>query len=79
MNRHINSFFGCVSQELRSGGSLGQVQIDLAIAGSGQVLGASTRQGSAQFKSCIAGRVQRIRFPSFPAPRMGARFSFSVD
>ncbi|MEM9195441.1 MAG: protein kinase [Myxococcota bacterium] len=79
MNRHINSFFGCVSQELRRGGSLGTVQIDLAIAGSGQVLGASTRQGSPQFRSCIASRVRNVRFPSFPAPRMGARFSFSVN
>ena len=79
MNRHINSFFGCVSQELRGGGSLGTVQIDLAIAGDGSVIGASTRQGSPSFQSCVAGRVRRIRFPAFSAPRMGARFSFSVD
>jgi serine/threonine protein kinase len=79
MNRHINSFFGCVSQELRRGSNLSNVEIDLAIAGSGQVLGASTRQGSPAFKSCIAGRVRGIRFPSFPAPRMGARFRFSVN
>jgi serine/threonine protein kinase len=79
MNRHINSFFGCVGQELRRGSNLSNVEIDLAIAGNGQVLGASTRQGSPAFKSCIAGRVRSIRFPSFPAPRMGARFRFSVN
>jgi serine/threonine protein kinase len=79
MNRHINSFFGCVGAELRRGSNLSNVEIDLAIAGSGQVIGASTRQGSPAFKSCIAGRVRSIRFPAFPAPRMGARFRFSVN
>jgi hypothetical protein len=79
MNRNLNSLFSCVSAELRSGGSLSNVQIDLAIAGSGQVLGASSRQGSASFKNCIGNRARGIRFPTFPAPRMGARYSFSVD
>jgi hypothetical protein len=79
MNRHINSLYGCVVQELGRGGSISQVQIDLAIAGSGAVLGASARQGSGAFQSCIAARTAQIRFPTFPAPRMGARFSFQVD
>jgi hypothetical protein len=79
MNRRLNSLFGCVGQELRRGGRLGTVRIDLAIAGSGAVQGASVHTGSAAFKSCIAGKVRRIRFPSFPAPRMGARYSFNVD
>ncbi len=79
MNRNINRLFSCVGQELRGGGSLHQVQIDLAILGSGRVQGASVRQGSPAFKQCIAGRVRGIQFPSFPAPRMGARYSFSVD
>jgi serine/threonine-protein kinase len=79
MNRRLNSLFGCVSQELRSGGHLGNVQIDLAIVGSGQVLGASVNTGSGSFKHCIAAKVREIHFPSFPAPRMGARYSFGVN
>jgi len=79
MNRKLNSLFSCVSQELRRGGRLGTVRIDLAIAGSGEVLGTSILVGSMAFKSCIATKVRRIRFPSFPAPRMGARYSFNVD
>jgi hypothetical protein len=71
MNRRLNSLFGCVSQELRGGGHLGNVQIDLAIVGSGQVLGASVNTGSGSFKHCIAAKV--------PAPRMGARYSFGVN
>ena len=79
MDRRLNSLFGCVSQELRSGGRLGSVQIDLAILGSGQVAGASVSSGSASFKRCIVGKVRQISFPSFPAPRMGARYSFDVN
>lgn len=79
MNRNLNSLFSCVGQELRRGGNLGNVQIDLAIEGSGRVLGATVRTGSAGFQSCISARTRAIRFPSFSAPRMGARYSFSVD
>lgn len=79
MNKRLNSLFGCVSQELSRGGNLGTVTIDLAIAGSGKVQGVSVRPGSAAFKRCIATKTRRIKFPSFPAPRMGARYRFDVN
>lgn len=79
MNGQINSMFGCVSNELRSGRSLGRVRIDIAIAGSGQVQGSSVRAGSPEFQRCIQGRVGGIRFPSFGAPRMGASYSFDAS
>lgn len=79
MNGQINSMFGCVSSELRGGRSLGRVRIDIAIAGSGQVMGSSVRAGSPEFQRCIQGRVGSIRFPSFGAPRMGASYSFDAS
>ena len=79
MNGQINSMFGCVSSELRSGRSVGRVRIDMAIAGSGQVMGSSVRAGSPEFQRCIQGRVGSIRFPSFGAPRMGASYSFDAS
>ncbi len=79
MNAKINKLFSCVSAELRAGNKLSTVQIDLAIAGSGKVLGASTRQGTASFRQCVSTKARGIHFPSFSAPRMGARYSFSVD
>jgi serine/threonine protein kinase len=79
MDRKLNSLFGCVSQELRAGGHLGSVQINLAILGSGQVMGASVSSGSGSFKKCIVAKVRQIGFPTFPAPRMGARYSFDVN
>ncbi len=80
MNRHVGRIYrGCVPAEQRRSGLSGSVTIDIAIAGSGSVLGASARQGSSQFKSCINRQVRSVRFPSFGAPRMGARYSFAVD
>jgi hypothetical protein len=79
MNGKLNSLFGCVSHALRQGQRLGTVQIDLAIAGSGTIMGASVNAGNNEFRRCIVGMVKHIRFPSFPAPRMGARYSFDVD
>jgi serine/threonine protein kinase len=71
MNKHLNQLYGaCVR------GNPGAVKIDIAIAGSGQVLGVSVNGGESGLQRCIADQVRRIRFPSFAAPRMGARYSF---
>ncbi len=75
MNQNINRLLPCVAREP----GVGTVRIEMAIAGSGQVLGASVRNGSPAFQSCVSGRVRAIRFPSFGAPRMGASFTFSAD
>lgn len=73
MNRNLNQIFdSCVK------GSVGQVKVDIAIAGSGQVMGVSVNAGDAGFQRCVADQVRRVRFPSFSAPRMGARYSFGT-
>jgi serine/threonine-protein kinase len=59
-------------------GSVGKVKVDIAIAGNGQVLGVSVNAGDNGFQRCVADQVRRIRFPSFSAPRMGARYSFDT-
>jgi len=71
MNQHLNQLYGaCVR------GNPGKVRIDLALAGSGQVLGVSVDGGDGALQRCVAEQVRRIKFPSFSAPRMGARYSF---
>ncbi|HKU41608.1 MAG TPA: protein kinase [Polyangiales bacterium] len=79
MNRNLNRLFGCVGEELRHGGKLSRVTIDLAILGSGRLMGASVNAGGPGFQKCIVGKLKEIQFPGFPAPRMGARYSFNVD
>ncbi len=75
MNSHINRLSSCVRQEP----NVGTVRIDLAIAGSGRVLGATVRNGGPGFRSCVSRQVQSIPFPSFGAARMGASFTFSTS
>lgn len=71
MNQHLNQLYGaCVR------GNPGKVRIDLALAGSGQVLGVSVDGGDSALQRCVADQVRKIKFPSFSAPRMGARYSF---
>lgn len=71
MNQHLNQLYGaCVR------GNPGKVKVDIAIAGSGQVLGVSVSADDGSLQRCVAEQVRRIRFPSFSAPRMGARYSF---
>ncbi|MDB4975588.1 MAG: Serine/threonine-protein kinase PknB [Myxococcaceae bacterium] len=71
MNKHLNQLYGaCVH------GNPGKVTVDIAIQGSGNVLGVSVNGGDASLQRCVADQVRRIHFPSFSAPRMGARYSF---
>jgi hypothetical protein len=79
MNRNLNRMFSCVGEELRHGGKLSRVTIDLAILGSGRVMGASVNTGGAGFQKCIVAKLREVQFPGFPAPRMGARYGFNVD
>lgn len=80
MNGNLNRFYRkCVAPELKSGGKPGNVKVDLAIAGNGSVMGATVHGGSASFQGCMSQEIKTVRFPSFGAPRMGARYSFSVN
>lgn len=74
MDRKLNSLWGCVR-----GGVSGKVTIDMAIAGGGNVLGASVKGGNGPFKACVRGKVKKLRFPAVPAPRTPARYSFVVE
>lgn len=80
VNGGLNKLYRqCVIPELKGGGKLGSVRIDIAIAGNGSVLGASVRNGSSSFRACLARAVGSIKFPKFGAPRMGASYRFSVE
>lgn len=80
MNRHLNRFYGkCVLPEVKAGGKPGNVKVDLAIAGSGSVMGATVYGGSTSFQGCMGQQIKTVRFPTFGAPRMGARYSFTVN
>jgi len=80
MNRNLNRFYSkCVVPEVKGGGKPGNVKVDLAIAGSGSVMGATVHGGSTSFQGCMGQQIKGVRFPTFGAPRMGARYSFTVN
>jgi len=80
MNRSLNRFYSqCVMPEVKSGGKPGTVKVDLAIAGSGSVMGATVHGGSSSFQGCMGQQIKTVRFPTFGAPRMGARYTFTVN
>jgi serine/threonine protein kinase len=80
MNRNLNRFYSrCVLPEVQSGGKPGTVKVDLAIAGSGSVMGATVQGGSPSFQGCMGQQIKAVRFPTFGAPRMGARYTFTVN
>ncbi|MEM9728782.1 MAG: hypothetical protein AAF997_09370, partial [Myxococcota bacterium] len=65
--------------EYQRGGKLDTVTIDIAILGDGSVQGATVSPGSPRFRTCIISVVEDVRFPEFPAPRMGARYQFHTS
>jgi len=80
MNRNLNRFYGkCVIPEVKSGGKPGKVKVDLAIGGNGSVMGATVHGGSGSFQGCMGQQIKSVRFPTFGAPRMGARYTFTVN
>ncbi len=80
MNKQLNRIYRrCVPAEAKLNPSMKSVSVDLAIAGDGGVLGTSVSPGSPAFQSCMSQEIRSVRFPSFGAPRMGARYRFEVD
>ncbi|MBW2188461.1 MAG: hypothetical protein JRG93_02560 [Deltaproteobacteria bacterium] len=80
MNRNLNRFYSkCVVPEVKTGGKPGTVKVDLAIAGNGSLMGGTVHGGSTSFRGCMGQQIKTVRFPTFGAPRMGARYSFTVN
>ena len=79
VNQGIDAIYRrCVTPSVRADGPF-TASVDLAIAGSGAVLGASVRAGPDGFRRCVSDAMTALRFPAFSAPRMGARYRFEVQ
>jgi hypothetical protein len=81
MSSQGKKIYPCIYAELKRDKSLKRVSLKFAIEGStGKVQGVSvTSGGSSEFKSCVAGKMKGIKFPTFGSPRMGATFFFDVN
>jgi len=73
MNGNVRRFARCIGIDP----TVRSVNMSLAIAGNGSIVGVSVSSGSPAFKQCVASTARGIRMPPFSAPRMGASYSFS--
>jgi hypothetical protein len=80
MDAHLDEMYRrCVVAEARHSKIPSTVTIDIAILGDGSVQGATVSPGTQRFRRCIGGIVEKVRFPKFAAPRMGARYQFHTS
>ena len=80
IDAHLDDMYReCVVTEARRGAVPSTVTIDVAILGDGSVQGATVSPGTKRFRRCIGGIVEKIHFPKFAAPRMGARYRFHTS
>lgn len=73
MDRNVRRFLPCMA-----GQSVKKVNMDIAIAGDGRVMGISVQQGNDKLKKCVASKVRSIKFPTSPAPRTAASWYFEL-
>jgi serine/threonine-protein kinase len=73
MDKNVRRFLPCMG-----GQPVKRVDMDLAIAGDGRLIGVSVKQGDSKLKKCVASKVRSIKFPSSSAPRTAASWYFEI-
>ncbi|MDJ0764627.1 MAG: protein kinase [Myxococcota bacterium] len=73
MDRNVRRFLPCMA-----GQSVKRVDMDIAIAGDGRVMGVSIKQGDGRLKKCVTSKARSIKFPTSPAPRTAASWYFEI-
>ena len=73
MDKNVRRFLPCMA-----GQTVKRVDMDIAIAGDGRVMGVSVKQGDGRLKKCVASKVRSIKFPTSPAPRTAASWYFEI-
>jgi serine/threonine-protein kinase len=73
MNKNVRRFLPCMA-----GQSTKRVDMNIAVAGDGRVIGVSVQQGSPELKSCVASKVKSIKFPQSQSPRTATSWYFEI-
>lgn len=73
MDRNVRKFLPCVA-----GKPVKRVDMNIAIAGNGRVVGVSVSQGDDGLKKCVQSKVRSIKFPESSAPRTAASWYFEL-
>lgn len=73
LNANLSRFGGCLRD-----GSARNVQLSIAIGGTGRAIGVTVHNGSGAVKSCVAGVVRSLGWRAFGGPRIGLRWGFGI-
>ncbi len=73
MRRNVRKFIPCIAGE-----SVKRVDMNIAVAGDGRVMGVSVQQGSPKMKNCIQKKVRGINFPSSNQARTATSWYFEI-
>ena len=73
MSRNVRKFIPCIAGE-----HVKRVDMNIAVAGDGRVMGVSVSQGSGKMKSCITKKVRSIKFPSSNQARTATSWYFEL-
>jgi hypothetical protein len=73
MNKNVRRFLPCMA-----GQTTKRVDMNIAVAGDGRVIGVSVQQGSPELKKCVTSKVKSIRFPQSQAPRTATSWYFEI-
>ncbi len=79
LNHALPTVEPCLREAKAQGIQPGIIQLRLAIQGTGQVMGVTVQSNHGDLRQCIAQKIRRVRFPTFPAPRMGATYAFDAS
>ncbi|MBN2715206.1 MAG: serine/threonine protein kinase [Deltaproteobacteria bacterium] len=73
MSRNVRKFIPCIAGE-----HVKRVDMNIAVAGDGRVMGVSVTQGSGKMKSCITQKVRSIKFPTSNQARTATSWYFEL-
>jgi serine/threonine-protein kinase len=73
MNKNVRRFLPCMA-----GQTTKRVDMNIAVAGDGRVIGVSVQQGSPELKSCVSSKVKSIKFPQSQSPRTATSWYFEI-
>ncbi len=73
MDRNVRRFLPCMA-----GQTIKRVDMNIAIAGDGRVMGISVSQGNDKLQKCVQSVVRSIKFPQSTAPRTAASWYFEI-
>ncbi|MBN2527074.1 MAG: serine/threonine protein kinase [Deltaproteobacteria bacterium] len=73
MSRNVRKFIPCIAGE-----NVKRVDMNIAVAGDGRIMGVSVKQGSPKMQNCIQRKTRSIKFPASNQARTATTWYFEL-